>query len=123
MPTRTQTSKRPAGSRFARPAGKPTQRSAGGRRPAAPRRPTMAPRRKKPQESGVTKAIGKVTGMVPGMGGRKKSKRGAARGRGKKGPAGLAALAGAAGLAMKNRARITSMIRGKGSSKAGRKAG
>jgi hypothetical protein len=103
MPTRTQTSKRPAGSRFARPAGKPAQRSAGGRRPAASRRPTMGTRRK-PQKSGVSKAMGKVTGMLPGMGGQK-SKRGAARGRGKKGPAGIAALAGVAGLLMKNRAR------------------
>jgi hypothetical protein len=119
MPTRTQTSKRPAGGRFARPAGKPTQRSGGGRRSAASRRPAMVPRRNKPQESGVTKAMGKVTGMLPGMGGQK-SKRGGARGRGKKGPAGLAALAGAAGLVMKNRARLTSMFRGKGSSNAGR---
>jgi hypothetical protein len=119
MPTRTQTSKRPAGSRFARPAGKPTHRSGGGRRPAASRRPAMVTKRSKPKESGVTKAIGKVTGMLPGKGG-KKSNRGTARGRGKKGPAGLAALAGAAGLAMKNRTRLTSMIRGKGSSKAGR---
>jgi hypothetical protein len=110
MPTRTQTSKRPAG--------KPTQRSGGGRRHAASRRPTLSTRRK-PQESGVTKAVGKVTGMLPGTAG-KKSKRGAAGGRGKKGSAGLAALAGAAGLAMKNRKRLTSMIRGKGSSNTGR---
>ena len=114
MPTRTQTSKRPAGSRFARPVGKSTQRSGGGRRPGAGRRATVATRRK-PQKSGVANAVGKVTSMLPGVGGGK-PKRGAARRRGKKGPAGLAALAGAAGLAMKNRKRLTSMIRGKGSS-------
>jgi len=119
MPTRTQTSKRPAAGRFARTAGKPTQRPGAGRRPAASRRPTMVTRRNKPQESGVTKAIGKVTGMLPGRGGQK-SKRGAGRGRGKKGPAGVAALAGAAGLVMKNRARITSMIRGRSGSNARR---
>jgi hypothetical protein len=114
MPTRTQTSKRPGGGRFARPAGKPAQRSGRGRRPASSRRPTIVTRRK-PQKSGVANAIGKVSSMLPGTGGQK-PKRGAAGGRGKKGAAGLALLAGAAGLVMKNRDRITSMIRGRGSS-------
>jgi hypothetical protein len=114
MPTRTQTPKRPGRGRFARPTGKPAQRSAGARRPASSRRPSIVTRRK-PRKSGVANAIGKVSSMLPGTG-RQKPRRGAAGRRGKKGPAGLALLAGAAGLVLKNRNRLTSMRRGGGSS-------
>jgi hypothetical protein len=114
MPTRTQTPKRPGGGRFARPTGKPAQRSGGARRPASSGRPSIVTRRK-PRKSGVANAIGKVSSMLPGTG-RQKPRRGVAGGRGKKGPAGLALLAGAAGLVLKNRNRLTSMMRGKGSS-------
>jgi hypothetical protein len=113
MPTRTQTTKRPGSGRFARAAGKPAQRPAGGRRPAA-RRPTIVTRRA-PKKSGAAKVADKVASMVPGMRGQK-SKRGAAGGRGKKGTAGVALLAGAAGLVMKNRAKLTSMLHRKDSS-------
>jgi hypothetical protein len=113
MPTRTQTSKRPSGGRFARPAGKSSHRPTSGRRPASSRRPTMITRRR-PEKSGPAKAADKLSGMLPGKRGQK-PKRGAAGGRSKKGTAGLAQLAGAAGLVMKNRNKVTSMIRRRGS--------
>jgi hypothetical protein len=108
MPTRTQTAKRPGEGRFARTAGKPAQRSAGGRRVGSTGRPTIV-RRRQPEKSGAAKVVDKLTGMLPGMPG-KKSKRGAAGGRSKKGTAGLALLAGAAGLVMKNRDKLTSRV-------------
>jgi hypothetical protein len=114
MPTRTQTPKGPGGGRFARPTGKPAQRSGKARRPAPSGRPSIVTRRK-PRKSGVANAIGKVSSMLPGTG-RQKQRRAAAGGRGKKGPAGLALLAGAAGLMLKNRNKLTSMMRGSGSS-------
>jgi hypothetical protein len=98
MPTRTQTSKRPAGQR----------------RAPASRRPTMVTRRK-PQKSGAAKAAERVQGLLPGLG-RQKPKRSGAGGSRKRTTGGLALLAGAAGFAMKNRAKITSMIRRKESS-------
>ena len=96
MPTRTQTSKRPGGGRFARPAGKSAHRPTSGRRPASSRRPTMITRRR------PEKSADKLSSVLPGMRGQK-PKRVAAGGRSKKGIAGLALLAGAAGLVMKNR--------------------
>jgi hypothetical protein len=95
MPTRTQTSRRPTGGRFTRPAATPTRR-----RPSRPRR--------KPQKSGLEKAFEQVTAMLPGAGAKKGRRGGSARGRK---PAGMAALAGAAGLAMKNRDKIMSLVR------------
>lgn len=114
MPTRTQTSKRPGGGRFARPAGKSAHRPTSGRRPASSRRPTMITRRR-PEKSGAAKAADKLSSMLPGMRGQK-PKRGAAGGRSKKRTAGLALLAGAAGLVMKNRSKVTSRIRRQDSS-------
>ena len=114
MPTRTEKSKRPAAGRFGRPAGKPAQRPGGARRPASSRLTTMATRRR-PEQSGAAKAAEKIGGLLPGGGGRK-PRPSAAGGRSKKGTAGLALLAGAAGLAMKNRDKIMSMIRGGDSS-------
>jgi hypothetical protein len=112
MPTRTPTSKRPGSGRFARPGGKPAQRQARGHRSASSRRPTMVTRRK-PAKSGAAKAAEKVGSLLPG---RRGQKPGGSGGRGKKGTAGLALLAGAAGLVMKNRDKLTSMIRRKDSS-------
>lgn len=110
MPTRTQTPKRAAGGRFGRP-GKAAQRTGGGRRTATSRRPTMTTRRK-PEQSGATKVFEKV-GTMFGSKSSRRPKRGAAGGRGKKGAAGITLLAGAAGLAMKNRDKLTSKIRGR----------
>ena len=107
MPTRTQTPKRPAAGRFGRPAGKPARRSARGRRITSSRRPAMPTRGRRPAKSGAAKAAEKLGGLLPGTRGQK---RGASGGPGKKGTAGLALLAGAAGLLMKNREKLTSMI-------------
>jgi hypothetical protein len=114
MPTRTQKSKRPAAGRFGRPAGKPAQRPGGARRPASSRRPIMATRRR-PEKSGAAKAAERIGSLLPGGGGQR-PRPSAAGGRSKKGTAGLALLAGAAGLAMKNRDKLMSMIRGGDSS-------
>ena len=110
MPTRTQTPKRSAAGRFARPAGKPAQRPARGRRAPSSRRPAMPSmvNRRRPAKSGAAKAADKLAGMLPGTRGQK---RGGSGGPGKKGTAGLALLASAAGLLIKNREKLTSMIR------------
>jgi hypothetical protein len=70
--------------------------------------------RRRPAKSATAKAAEKLGGLLPGTRGRK---RGASGGPGKKGTAGLALLAGAAGLLMKNREKLTSMIRGRDSSR------
>jgi hypothetical protein len=72
--------------------------------------PTMG---RRPQKSGAAKAAEKLGGLLPGTRGQK---RGASGGPGKKGTAGLALLAGAAGLLMKNREKLTAMIRHRDSS-------
>ena len=113
MPTRTQTPNRPAGGRFGRPAGKPAQRPARGRRTTSSRRPAMPTMGRRPKKSGAAKVAEQLGGLLPGTRGRK---RGASAGPGKKGTAGLALLAGAAGLVMKNREKLTSMIRHRDSS-------
>ena len=64
--------------------------------------------RRRPARSGTAKAADNLGGMLPGPRGQK---RGASGGPGKKGTAGLALLAGAAGLLMKNREKLTAMIR------------
>lgn len=68
---------------------------------------------RRPQKSGAAKAAEKLGGLLPGTRGQK---RGGSGGPGKKGTAGLALLAGAAGLLMKNREKLTSMIRHRDSS-------
>jgi hypothetical protein len=120
MPTRAQTPNRPAAGRFGRSAGKPAQRPARGRRTTASRRPAMPTRSRRPQKSSATKAAEKLRGLLPGTRGQK---RGASGGPGKKGTAGLALLAGAAGLLMKNREKLTSMVRHRDSSGEPLKAG
>ena len=113
MPTRTQTANRPAGGRFGRPAGKPGQRTVRGQRTTSSRRPAMPPMRRKPQKSGAAKVAERLSGLLPATRGKQ---RGASGGPGKKGTAGLALLAGAAGLLMKNREKLTTMIRHRDSS-------
>ena len=112
MPTRTQTPNRPAGGRFGRPAGKPAQRPSRGRRTTSSRRPAMPTVGRRPQKSGAAKVAEQLGGLLPGRRGQKRG----ASGPGKKGTAGLALLAGAAGLMMKNREKLTSMIRHRGAS-------
>jgi hypothetical protein len=68
---------------------------------------------RKPQKSGAAKAAERLSGLLPGKRGQK---RGASGSPGKKGTAGLALLAGAAGLLMKNREKLTTMIRQRDSS-------
>jgi hypothetical protein len=116
MPTRTQTPNRPAAGRsgrFGRTAGKPAKRPARARRTTPSRRPAMPTIGRRPQKSGAAKAAEKLGGLLPGTRGQKRA---ASGGPGKKGTAGLALLAGAAGLLMKNREKLTSMIRHRDSS-------
>jgi hypothetical protein len=92
VPTRTRP--RPqAGARFGRPA------TPASRRP----RPQVNVRRRQPQPSGVGKLLQGLT-----------HKSGASRGKGRrsgaKGPAGAALLFSAAGLAFKNREKLTSVL-------------
>jgi hypothetical protein len=130
MPTRTQTPTRPAGGRFGRTAGKPAQRPARERRTTSARRPAMPTIGRRPKKSGAAKAAEKLGGLLPGTRGQKRGasggpgkkgtasrKSGASGGPGKKGTAGLALLAGAAGLLVKNREKLTSMMRGSDSSR------
>jgi hypothetical protein len=110
MATRTQPGKRPAPSRFARSTGTPAARP-GGRRPSAtPRSRSTIIARRKPQKSGMAKVMEGMAGALPKGAGKK-----GAGGGGKGRTAGLAMLAGAAGLALKNRGKLQGMIRGKGS--------
>ena len=109
MPTRTHTTKRPATGRFNRSAGTSTRRPAGRRPAAAASRRTIIVPRRKPQKSGMAKVVAGLTGALPGGGAKKAA--GGSKGR----TAGLAVLAGAAGLALKNRDKLQGMIRGKGS--------
>jgi hypothetical protein len=71
--------------------------------------------RRKPPKSGVAKAADKIGSLLPGMGAQK-SRRSAGGATKKRTTAGLALLAGAAAFAMKNREKITSMIRRRESS-------
>jgi hypothetical protein len=107
--------------RFSAPTGRTAGRAGRAQRPSArPRRQQTtthrgAPfRRSQPQQSGVQKALSQVTEKLPGIGGGKARRsrfgRTSSSGGGKKGTAGLALLAGAAGLAMKNRDKIGGMF-------------
>jgi hypothetical protein len=69
--------------------------------------------RRRPAKSGTAKAADKLAGMLPGTRGQKRRGSG---GPGKKGTAGLALLAGAAGLLIKNREKLTAIIRHRDSS-------
>jgi hypothetical protein len=111
MTTRTrQTSRRGTAGRFARqpPA---TRRTTGAGTRAMPR-PPVPLRRRQPQKSGMSQAVARLTGLLPGSGGKPSSRSTGGSGKGK---AGLAALAGAAALAFKNRDRLASLLRRNGS--------
>jgi hypothetical protein len=107
MTTRTrQASPRATAGRFARqpPA---TRRTARPRTRAMPR-PPVPLRRRPPQKAGMSQAVARLTSLLPGSGGKPSSR---STGRSGKGKAGLAALAGAAALAFKNRDRLTNLLR------------
>jgi hypothetical protein len=70
----------------------------------------MPTRGRRPQKSGAAKVAEQLGGLLPGTRGHKRGGSGSG-GPGKKGTAGLALLAGAAGLLMKNREKLTSMMR------------
>jgi hypothetical protein len=108
MPTRTQPAKKATPGRFGRPAGTSAQRPAGRRPATTSRRPAIVPRRK-PQKTGMAKMMEGLGSALPGA---SKTSRGSG-GKGKGMGAGLAVLAGAAGLAMKNRGRLQGMMRRK----------
>jgi hypothetical protein len=111
MATRTPATGRPASARFSRSAGPSTQRPSGRRASAATsRRPSIVPRRT-PQKTGMAKLVEGVSGALPGARARNKAGGGGGKGR----TAGLAMLAGAAGLAFKNRDKLQGMLRRKGS--------
>jgi hypothetical protein len=118
MPSRTQPASRPATGRFGRPAAAPSGRfSRPGRTtarpaPTASRRPAIVTRRK-PQKTGLAKVVDNLGGALPGRGKTSKGRGSAGGSKGKGMGAGLALLAGAAGLAMKNRGRLKGMMRGK----------
>jgi hypothetical protein len=106
MTTRTrQASQRGTAGRFARqpPA---TRRTRGPGTRVMPR-PSVRLRRRPPQKSGMSQAVDRLTGLLPGSGGKPSSRSSGGSGKGK---AGLAALAGAAALAFKNRDRLTSLL-------------
>jgi len=73
--------------------------------------------RRQPKKSGVQKLIGGAAGVLPGAG-KGRSKATASAGKAKQGGAvgGLALLAAAAGMAFKNRDKITSKLSGNQSS-------
>ena len=104
----------PQSNRFARPgAAQPRRRPSVPSRPSMPGRPG---RGRSTQRSPLDKAVQSVKGALPGTGGKSKvkTKRKSSSGGGRgKGIAGLAALAGAAGVALKNRDKLGGLV-GKG---------
>lgn len=100
--TRAQHQSSPSTRRFAKAGAKPR-----GRRPAAAGRPRAiaVARRRKPSKSSTPKTLEALTGLV---GGKKASGTGA---KGAKAGAGVAMLTAAAGLAFKNRDKLTSMLK------------
>ena len=129
MPTsaRTQRSSTTQSGRFARPgAGRSSASGPKVSRSATPqqRRRAVGIKRRPPQQSNMQKALGALSGAVPGLGGKKKSSRPFRGGKkssssvagGKSGKAGgVALLTAAAGFAFSNRDKVTSMLRRKGS--------
>ena len=102
MPTRTTPRAAPTGSRFARPhAGRPSAKRTPTRRTATS--PKLSLRRKPAPRSRSSKALNGLAGLVPGSVLGRKAKPTSGHGAGKGKTAGLALLAGAAGLAIKKR--------------------
>jgi hypothetical protein len=83
-------------------------------RAGAPRTRTLPGRRKPAPQSTSQKLFGAVTGALSGTSGKKVVAK--AKPSGAKGPAGLALLGAGALAALKNRDKLTSMIKGRGSS-------
>jgi hypothetical protein len=115
-PTRTRRTSAATTGRFNRPgaAGRSaatTRRSIPSRRPVSTQRRAIAggwlQRRQPQKQSGLQRALGGVTGALPG-----RSKKGSSSKVGRPGKAGgLALLVGAAGLAFTNRDKVASMAR------------
>ena len=107
---RTQRTATTRSGRFARSGAGRSPSSPPVRRGASPqqRRRAVGIRRRPPQQSGMQKALGALSGAVPGLGGRKSSRSGT-RGRGGK-AGGVALLTAAAGFAFQNRDKVTSML-------------
>jgi hypothetical protein len=106
----------PSGSRFGRPTppasgrfSRSTPQATRSQRSTAAGR-TRTLRRRKPQQSGVKKALAGMTGLLAG-GKAAKSRRSSGAGKGRR-AGGLALVAGAAGLAVKNRDKLAGMVRG-----------
>jgi hypothetical protein len=76
----------------------------------ANRRVTIA--RRQPAKSTANRLLGRLAGMVPGAGARKHGAR-SPRGAKATAPAGLALLAGAAGMAFKNRDKVMGLLPGR----------
>jgi hypothetical protein len=111
MTTRTrQESRRGRAGRFARQP--PATRRTTGTRTRVTSKPSLPLRGRPPQKSRMSRAGGRLTGVLPGSGGKPSSRSTGGSGKGK---AGLAALAGAAALAFKNRDRLASLLRRNGS--------
>jgi hypothetical protein len=109
MPTHSRTDPRSTQARFGRTATPPR------RRPSVPARPAIPGRRRTPERSPLDKAVQSVRGALPTGGktkskskGKSRSSSGVPKG---KGLAGLAALAGAAGVALSQRDKISSLVK------------
>lgn len=107
MQTRRQPQQRTGTGRFSRSSPAATRSAGRPRRTGQVRTITVV--RRRPQKSTAAKALGGLTGMLPGQGPKRRT---GGRMAGTKGRAGIALLAGAAGLALKNRDKLTSMIGG-----------
>ncbi len=117
-PSRTRRTSAATTGRFNRPgaAGRSaaaTRRSVPTRRPVTTQRRAIAggwlQRRQPKKQSGLQRALGGVTGALPGMAKKRSSSSGKVGRTGKAG--GFALLAGVAGLAFKNRDKVASMAR------------
>ena len=117
-PSRTRRTSAATTGRFSRPgaAGRSaptTRRSVPTRRPVTTQRRAVAggwlQRRQPKKQSGLQRALGGVTGALPGMAKKRSSSSSKVGRTGKAG--GFALLAGVAGLAFKNRDKVASMAR------------
>ncbi len=97
----------------ARRAARPTPSRGTTPRAGTPRTRTIPGRRKPAPQSTGQKLFGALTGALSGTGGKAVAK---AKPSGAKGPAGLALLGAGAFAALKNRDKLTSMVKGKSSS-------
>jgi hypothetical protein len=89
---------------------RPAPRPRAGTRGVASRRVTIA--RRPPPKSTTNRMLERLAGMLPGVGAGKRRGRGR-RGAGATAPAGLALLAGAGGMAFKNRDKLIGLLRGR----------